>query len=432
MKLRTERCCQVHWANTVNQLMTSAPSLSHSRGLASVAHRKYWLCHAGDALISPKPVPRDFQEYANRILELDGNEVECICPPGPETELLSDRMKGTEEENRLLEIREKFSDCEVSTFAQDHCTINYLQEHGLKHCGYEHLPDNRLLELIHRLNSKSGFREVAKLLNIPIPYGAVCCGKEELVNIIDNDPAFEKRAMIKFDRSSNGYGNTLFDRSTWYPLSTAEALTKRSLVWPEQYERYVVETCFDIIGAPSIEIVVSDDGPELLYNCDQRCINNSWRGMVAPPPQVPRVVTREMERHTLEFGRYVHSHGYRGICDVDFLLTEDYRYYATETNFRKTGGTYLHELLARLCGSNLSTGPCWLADAQQLVTPMDFLTAANLIRRNGFEFSRDCSSGILLVSDTIKFDGHLRYLIVGSSLDEISSVETELFSLVGM
>ncbi|MHA6266363.1 preATP grasp domain-containing protein [Aliiroseovarius sp. CAU 1755] len=432
MNLHTERYCQIHWANTVNQLMTSAPSLSHSRALASVAHRKYWLCHAGDALISPKPIPSHFREYANAILELDQNDVEFICPPGSETELLSNRIKGTEEENKLLEIREKFPDCEVSTFAQDNCTINYLQRHDLKHSGYSSLPNNQLLKLIYRLNSKSGFREVAELLNIPVPYGVLCNGDEALVNIIDNDPAFAKRAMIKFDRSSNGYGNTLFDRSTWYPLSTAEALLKRSLVWPEQFERYVVETCFDIIGAPSIEIVVSHDGPELLYNCDQRCINNSWRGMVAPPPQVPKAVTHEMEQHTLSFGRFVHSHGYRGICDVDFLLTENYHYYATETNFRRTGGTYLHELLARLCGSNLAPGLCWLADAQQLITPMDFLTAASLIRRNGFEFSRSSNSGILLVSDTIKFDGHLRYLIVGSSLDEISSVETELFSLVGM
>lgn len=422
----------VFFGNLVNELMTAAISPAHARTLSATAHRKLWLARPGDLLVIPSKLSDGFRRYACDLLEIETDSISIIHARGPDLEPLAGRLENAETFRKLRTWLNENPNGVVQTFAQDLPTVELLQKLSLPLEGYDKLPSDELLQFIYRLNSKSGFRHLARTLQIPIPYGFECNGTEELVDVLTTHFGRE-RAIIKFDRSSNGYGNLVVDCGRLGTASQIEELINLNLLaWPEQPRHFVVEEFIEWVAAPSIELDISASGPTELYICDQRCINNAWSGMVTPPQTLSSEATHQLRTIGMLFGRSVWQSGYRGICDVDCLIDRSGRLVATETNFRRTGGTHLDYLARRLLQDDYSANSIWIADVADASSVVTFESAVAQLRSSGLQFDHRAKRGAILTADTLHVDGKWRYMVIASDFDQALEIESALFNVLSV
>jgi hypothetical protein len=177
----------------------------------------------------------------------------------------------------------------------------------------------------------------------------------------------------------------------------------------------VYEAFLPFDAAPSMEMIVGDDGVEPSYSCDQRTVDNAWTGMITPAEPAHVNLCRGA---AYAIGGWLHRRGYRGVFDVDCGVVGD-DYVVTEANVRRTGGTYLEELVRRL-----NRPPFWRADVRRGRTDLDFAGAVRAMDRAGL------AGSVILTADTIGVDGKWRYLITDADPATGSEIESALTRLL--
>ncbi|MCW5221061.1 hypothetical protein D5041_15270 [Verminephrobacter aporrectodeae subsp. tuberculatae] len=420
---------KLFFANFVNELMTTVPGPGHARNLTAGAIRKIWLAEPGDLLVLPRPMDPEFFEYACDVLRLEPRLVEIVSPSGGVLEYLAQRLRQDEVAMRHMRawVREH-PGSEAVLFAQDRPSIALFAELGLGIQGYADPHRNELVDLIYHMNTKDGFRNVARDLGIPIPAGARCQSIEALVDHAQRLAEETGRVIVKFNRGSNGYGNHTLERDQLQGRDAAERVAAFIRTnWAEQPTDFVVETYYEHSICPSVELRVEASGPQELYACDQRSVNNAWRGTVTPPQSMDAATRQSLSTYGARFGAHVWAAGYRGICDVDFLLTSAGKLLATETNFRRTGGTYLETLVRRLT-KNFPEERVWLADNGITAGVADFRQALLALHDSGLQYDAERGTGCILTANTLPTDRRLRYLVIGKDFDSVCAWETELRS----
>ena len=271
---------------------------------------------------------------------------------------------------------------------------------------------------VHRLNAKSCFREVTSSLGLPVADGIHVRQRQELSNAVHMMLARHRAVIVKQDRASNGYDHTVVRDWEW-----TEADTIKRCDVPQ-----VVEEFFEHGWAPSIELEINQEGPQVLYLCDQRRRGNSWSGMIIPPRDIPSGLMKDMIAGALAFGSHLHECGYRGICDVDCLASADGGWVVTETNLRVTGGTHVHAMLSRLVGSSYFKFGYALTESVELAG-RPFTSWLEEIQRNQILFDQRRLEGVILTADGILTDGRLRYVIYAGTHQRAVEIETALINL---
>jgi hypothetical protein len=169
-------------------------------------------------------------------------------------------------------------------FALDRPTLLLAEELALPIEGFASPPGPALGEQLYRLNTKSGFRQAAAALDLPTLPGRFCRGPEALPATIREVAGPSAGAIAKFNRSSNGYGHLLLPRQEISDLARLRQRLRQHLArFPEQPAEFTVEVLAAFVSVPSVEMLVAESGPQLLYLCDQRCRNASFSGMITPP-----------------------------------------------------------------------------------------------------------------------------------------------------
>ena len=419
---------RVIFANMANELMLGTPSVTHGRSLHAVSPRKLWLAHEGDTVVTPHPVGDDFKRYAAALLGLDPTRIETLSPASSVTEPLARAVRGTPIAERLQQRAAEGA--VLVPFAVDRPTLQLAEDLSLPIEGYDPLPDAELVEWTYRLNTKSGFREVATRLGLPVLPGTSCRGAEELLRTVRSELARSGDVIVKLDRSSNGYGHQVVRSNGQPPGNLAALLAAGRQRVSEQPEAFVVEQWADFARVPSVEIEVGPSGGSFLYGCDQRCPNGSFSGMVTPwdlPAETHDVMLRAGE----VFGDWAHSLGFRGVCDLDAGVTAAGEIVFTESNFRRTGGTYLHTLAQRLVGKDYLQSHAWIADARPGRRDLDLAAAARELLASGLAFDHRTAEGVVLTADSLAVDGKWRYLVLaprqgGDLLERASQIEQQL------
>jgi hypothetical protein len=418
------------FANTVNEVMTSAPSEAYARSLASVTPRKMWLAREGDVIITPRPIPIAFKEYVCSTLGIRTEAVTTLCPGGDLAEPLAHAVRRTGMIDDIRQLCTR-SLLRMLCFAPDYPTVALACELGIPMEHYEHIPSPEVLARIYDLNTKSGFRRAMKALGIRTVPGAYCNGLEELTDSVLSLFEAHNSVIVKLDRSSNGYGHTVIRRDE-LGSTARSSLAARLKSVDSQCQEFTVEAFLGFTSVPSVELVIEQTGPRLLYVCDQRCRHRSFTGMVTPPTSLPLHVSEQLLDIGLAFGGWLFDAGIRGVFDVDGGLTHDGILYVTETNLRRTGGTYLDTLVRRLVGLDYLKTHVWIADARSGTLPMDFLQGWSLVQKARLDFQAQPGVGVLLTSDTLDWDGKWRYLIIAQDIGMANEIETNLEHALGL
>lgn len=422
------RAPRIVFGNTINELMLAVPTVAHSESLFAASTRKLWLMDAGDMLVTPRLVSREYAEYVLEFLQLNLDQLELVTTSGAQTSFLANDI---EESPRVFSVLSRFCESrhnpELLCYALDSPTLSLAMRLGIRPSGYSRIPDARVMQTIYQLNTKSGFRNVAQQLSLPIPEGESCAGMTELKATVLRLLRHNERVIIKLDRSSSAYAHTVVAREERLN-GVVEFMERQREKCQNQPQRFVVETHLPVAASPSIELTVTEAGVDTNYFCVQRYRNQQFCGMVADPRQIPLDFLIAMKAAGERLGSYLHDNGYRGVFDLDAVLTTDGNLVFTETNVRRTAGTFVHELMSRLAGSNYSADRVWIADNITADAICGFDAGRSAIRAAGLEYNPKRRKGVLLTSDGICHDRKWRYLVVAESGTEGEEIETILVS----
>jgi len=166
-----------------------------------------------------------------------------------------------------------------------------------------------------------------------------------------------RSAVVKVNFGESGWGLWIFRVEEYSSSADASDIFRRVLasdpVWkdfPVIVEEFVEADVAVAGGSPSVELVIQD-GPVIIYHCGQ-ILNDAGEffGVEIGKGAVPDGVKASMERVGKVVGERYHALGYRGYCDIDFVVSRTGVLYAVETNPRRTGGTHVYDLAKHLYG----------------------------------------------------------------------------------
>jgi PGM1 C-terminal domain/Pre ATP-grasp domain len=390
------------FVNLVNELMIARPPDDYARRMAMVTPRELCTCFPGDVLVIPAPMPSPFKDYCLEIIGLDPGDVTIVDTPDLFTAPLAaaffapsalDTLKSALNRRALV----------LDPFAVDLPTTDLASRLGTPIIGYERLPSASVMGQLYWLNTKVGFKQLAHELGIPALDGRYCYSAE----CVDDAVANDARWKIKVNRGSNGFGHIDLDGSNGARAASARLETSPT--------GYLVEPLMTFVDSPSVELHVSPAGPLITYTCSMRVPGGAFTGMITPPESKHAAIRAQLEAYAATYGEYLHRAGIYGFCDLDAGVTERDEFWFTETNLRKTGGTYLDILMRRLVSDEYEATHTWLADSRALRDAITFDDALARLKSEGLAWDPRHKEGVILTSDTLRFDRRLRYFCVTRS-----------------
>ncbi|MCH9682343.1 MAG: hypothetical protein K0V04_12975, partial [Deltaproteobacteria bacterium] len=285
-----------------------------------------------------------------------------------------------------------------------------------------------VIEMIHALNLKSGFRKRARALGLPVVPGAECRDHAEQRAACEALLDEHEAVLIKLDRSSNGYGHLRVTRGDRDAGRLSARLQQHARAFDAQPAATVVEAWLSLRSAPSLELRVDDEGPTVLYECDQLSRGIGSAAMVTPSRTLSPTARAAMLDWGRRFGEYLAGQGYRGVFDLDLAWTTDDALFVSEVNVRRTAGTHLYELVERLVGPG--GAKAWVGDCRPSDTPSSFEEGQRRLKREGLAFDPDAGHGVVLTADSIDRGGLWRYVVIGESADHVDELERRLATIL--
>ncbi|MGK5544769.1 hypothetical protein ACSNOH_08560 [Streptomyces sp. URMC 127] len=413
-----ERPSRTILSNLNSDTMADDPTDRYLRAMAVPTARMLWEAEPGDCVVMLAPCPPEFRDYVARTVALDVGAVDIVAPPDTATAHPLD-VAAALGATGLLTRRPV-----LDPFALDRPVLDFARRTGMRLHPYTTHPDDAVLNLVRRVNTKSGIRETAASLGLPVADGGFAATRPELVRRLVAFLADRPAAIVKPDRSSTGFGNTVIEAGA---RESREARVGEAVAGlPGRGRGWVYEEFLPLTASPSMEMTVEDAGVAPYYSCDQRTVNNAWTGMVTPAAEGPHSAAM-LEAATV-LGRWLHAHGYRGIFDVD-CGTYDGGYVITEANVRTTGGTYLEKLARRLRPGD---GPVhWRADGRFSKDHLGFREAVRRVEAAGLG-GTSADVRAVLTTDTRAVDGKWRYLVAGRDAGVVAEAERTVEEALGI
>lgn len=194
-------------ANLINDVMVAGSTPAYRSAMARVTPRKLWTAQAGDCIVTLAPVPDDFADYVSRTSGLDLGAIDVVAPPWTTDGHALDVVEA-EGAWDLLRARP-----DIAPFVIDSRVRSVARRERLRVVPYQDLPSVETLESVARINTKDGFRSIARSLGLPVADGGVASSVPQLIGEIEQFLCEHDAAIIKPDRGSNGFGNTVLHRA---------------------------------------------------------------------------------------------------------------------------------------------------------------------------------------------------------------------------
>ncbi len=408
-------------ANVLNDVMAECPTAPYRAAMASVTPRKLWIARPGDCVVLTAPYDDEFRAYVESVRDVSLADVDVVHPAELYTGHVLDLVNDFGVAPRVT------NHDELMPFVLDERMLRFSIDHRMSVSGYQSVPDKRVVDLIRALNTKRGFRDVATNLGLKVADGGYAQTVPSLIRSVQDFLRDHENVIVKRNRSSNGWGNVVVGQEFKADVSTAlEGLLSTEDGCRE--EGWIFEEFLDFESLPSMELMVDESGPRRLYSCSQRSVNNAWTGMVTPFDGIADA--RPLWLAAEKLGDFLWRSGFRGVFDLDGGLV-DGQYYVTEANVRRTGGTYLHELVSELMQDSVCTH--WRADVRPGRSDLSFSEACRRLEGEGLAPTRGANaSGAVLTVNTRSLDGKWRYLVYASTPGRAEALEAQVTDMLGI
>lgn len=216
------------------------------------------------------------------------------------------------------------------------------------------------------VDQKSGFRDywARSQAQIKSPEGFVCKNADQAIKATRYFHSIKKGFLFKHDTGVSGWGIIMFK----FEKNFAEVLRKIDHNLKEnpllKDTTIVVEELIDIDirqlgGSPSLEYSLSQDekGKGIVkfeYLCEQVVTDKgNFEGIVLSGNLKNGKWLRLLKKSGDKFAILMLKMGYRGVFDIDFVISKKGEVFAIESNTRRTGGTHVWEASKYLFGKNI-------------------------------------------------------------------------------
>lgn len=402
-----------------------------------------WFARAGDVLVLPTEPDPDFFAYVGRLTGVDPSSWQVVVPPelGAPGLLGPQRLASPELEKALLDAGDID---EILSLWPDMAVARLARRLGLAHA----LPGYGFVEQAGGVlvNSKSAFRTVAAGVGVPLPDGAVCTSRAELVRAAVELIETGEAVVAKHDWMSGGRGNEILSVASddLRPIGARrvvrvsgqadiQAWADERWDWLSDHGRGrpVVEHYLRDSSAYFTEFDVSDDGVE--FRGDGELLSAPYAvGQVMPAQGLGPDVRDQIVEGGRRLAVALQAMGYRGNLGPDAIVTPLGEVMFTEWNGRVTGSTHIYgEIGATVVGAEFGSTRMIL----ERVWPRGwsvtgFADALARLQASGLGYDSERREGVVF---TNAFDGEngVMFCIVAPSVDRAWAVDRELAGVFG-
>jgi hypothetical protein len=406
--------------------------------------RMIWCMQPGDTLMLPFHPDPQFLAYARALAGMEADSPDVIVPPigkGENDVLSRERFKDDEfiaDLHRI--IRERGIDAAEPFWLNDY--VNQL----IKRLGLDKsTPGFGFMDQGGDVvvNSKVAFRALAAGTGLPIPEGVVTENPEEAVDFLWGLLGSGRSAIAKQDEASGGLGNEILTRTAHVDAIGAlhhEILTDRAALADHVAKRwswYTSGQCRRVVleeyAAGSVpiwgEAVITEESVRI-YGYGRVRMNPICDGVIipVPPPDSGTAAFCGFLAHLEGCAQTMRAMGYRGVTNVDAILTPDGRVLFNEINGRYGGSTHLFAIGERVVGGDYLSDRC-MVERRECGFPAFDVTGHEL-ETSGLAFDPAKRTGVIIPVYGTRPDGTGgEACIVGKDLAEAERIERALVEL---
>ncbi|WP_052685253.1 peptide ligase PGM1-related protein [Lentzea aerocolonigenes] len=391
---------------------SNEPELEHMtdesrRHVGAQGQRMIWSAGPGDVVVLPFHPAPGFLAYVTDLLGFGPDDVHVLVPPeGKLTDVLtSDRLEAPAFVAELGEVITERGIRQVEAFYLDDYVNRLINRLGLTADGFAFV-DQGGNEL---LNSKVVFRAIAAGIGLPLADGIVTDVADDAIEFLCGLLGTGRSAIVKQDVHVAGLGNEILSPAAgieaqgalhWKVLPSRESLVahvgERWSWYTSGLRRRVVLEEY-LPGSVSLwgEADISADGVEV-FGHGQIRLAPILDGVVipAPPEASGAPAFPGFLADLARLAEAMRAMGYRGLTNIDAMLTADGRIVFNEFNARHGGSTHLFRIGQRVIGGDHLTERC-LIERRDCAFP-EFPEALRVLGDRGLAYDPATRTGVII------------------------------------
>lgn len=397
--------------------------------------------------VSPRPIQPDFLQYFQELMNV--KHVEVLVPNKHTGQICEDILTDHSVFHRLVELGkevQKLSLISYSTTPQFLKLVDQLRLSGAVVYTPES-PENEDAWTVNFFGSKSGIRQLgqqsaAEEPDFLVADGIICVGIDDAARIAANKYVKKGGVVLKTNKGHSGAGVLIFrpgDLPNEYSKCESAICThlKKDKYW--DLFPIVIEDLVNVNyavggGFPNVEFKIRKSGEiEFLYFCGMRMSNKGVFGGVEINKDV---VTDRQEARMIDTGFFIGEKyaaaGYRGYFDVDFIAAKNGEIYVSESNVRRTGGTYAYEMTEELIGEDFLTESFVLSNSNMRLNPGKYTFAEVRELLSPLLFNKKTKEGVVIASANLLVQPGLAYVLFAKSKKRALDLEAKMKALLGV
>lgn len=386
--------------------------------------------------VTPRRLSRDFLSYAQGLTGT--KNVTVLSPRRHSGETCRDVLLDRNVFAQLVSLGKKFtlSLAAYSPSRQFYALVEALRRRGVM-IVLKDVPEPQDRWAAEFFGSKIGIRQLATGMSI----GYACWGPADAVHIADHIYEKTGSVVIKTNKGHSGFGVLIFrpgelPRDRERRIRILRRTFARNSYWtkfPIVVEEYKKENPAIAGGFPSVECHVEKDGSvQFLYYCGMRMTHEGvFRGLEIHKSIVSPTIDRKVREMGVTLGKQLASFGYRGFFDVDMLAGKDGRLYVTESNVRRTGGTYVYHLAVCLFGKKFMETTFTLSRNSYPIPQGRYGSFAQLRDRLApVLYDKKAKEGLILTSENLLTQDATGYIIFAGTKKRALAIEERMEELI--
>ncbi|WP_305787944.1 peptide ligase PGM1-related protein [Symbioplanes lichenis] len=399
--------------------------------------RMLWFAGPGDVVVLSRSLDHTYVKYACGLLGVDPGDFDVVVPPpgvlGTDV-LTRDRLCRPEFLRRLSRMPAVRAGLRrVVAYVTDETILRMAGSLGAE----DAVPGRDVVAQggVDLLNSKGFFRATGRSAGVPIAEGVVMRDVQEAAYQAGELLRRTGHVIVKRNFHTGGYGNVVLSRSAaTVPIGALETVEVRDSAQVEPALRRL----WPFLSASGSQPVVIEryhpGSTTLAGELELTERDVRWRTHVEMRmnPRIEGFVWRPFgtlgadesyRARAVELARKVHDFGYRGILNVDSIVTPGGEVLITEFDGRHGGLTHLHSLFTRLLSAS------YVHDRHIVVVNLpceDVSAAIAALHAEGLGFDARARRGVVLASAGTGDGGPVECCVIGGSESEVLSMEDRL------
>jgi hypothetical protein len=370
-----------------------------------------------------------------------------LFPTNPTPSISTDIKNQQDLRSRITEIIKTNPGVSIIPYRSTpefHEMVQSLKDEDLKFMLPETLEKKN--SFIHEYaNSKRGFRHLWEKSvpldlkkKIYIPEGFICADKKEAIVaarwFFDNN----KSIVIKYNNGTQGIGVLLLKREDLpserksFDKKLNEILSEG--IWNEPMiivEEFINVDKNSLGGSPNVEFYITPEGKVVTsYYCEQVLLEDrkTFSGIYVHPKLLKNKYLKLTDKAGIFFGAELKKLGYRGIYDIDVVISEEGKVYAVESNLRRTGGTHIHHASVSLLGKDYGKKYHVFSEDLHLKGTMDYIALRAKLAHVLFDKRK--KEGIVFANPDMLEEKVLNTIIIAKKSETIFRIREEIKKVV--